>query len=339
MKFLVTGATGFLGQYIVERLAAEGKAVRAFCRRSSAALERPEIEVFIGDLRSAESCRAACCGIDAVFHTAALTGIGMNRRPFYETNVVGTENILAGCVAEGVRRLVYTGSPSVTDNGRPQEGVDESTPYPKKYLAYYPETKALAERRVLTANSTPLTSGGQLSTCSLRPRLIWGPRDRNLIPRLISLARRGRLCRVGDGTNRLDMIYIENAVDAHLLAMKNLAAESPVAGSAYYLSQGDPVNCWEFIDRVLAMVGLGPVRRHISFRTAWNVGACCEFFYRLLRIEKEPLMTRFLATQLAQSYWFNTTKAKKDFGFEPAVSTQEGLRRLEVYLKKECEFE
>ena len=136
MKFLVTGATGFLGQYIVERLAAEGKAVRAFCRRSSAALERPEIEVFIGDLRSAESCRAACCGIDAVFHTAALTGIGMNRRPFYETNVVGTENILAGCVAEGVRRLVYTGSPSVTDNGRPQEGVDESAArnYPNVYV-------------------------------------------------------------------------------------------------------------------------------------------------------------------------------------------------------------
>lgn len=333
MRYLVTGATGFLGQHIVERLVAGGHTVRGFCRRELPELKELGVELVLGDLRSAEDCRRACRGVDAVFHTAAQTGISLRKRPFYEVNVDGTRHILDAAIASGVTRLVYTGSPSVADAGQPLEGVTESAGYPETYLADYPKTKAIAEKMVLEANGTALSGGKTLLTCSLRPRLIWGPRDRNLIPRIIERARAGRLRRVGDGTNRLDTIYVENAADAHLLAMEALTDGSPVAGSAYFLSQGDPVNCWEFIDRVLAMVGLGPVRKSISFKNAWRLGLLCEWGYRLLGIRKEPPMTRFLATQLAFSYWFKTDRARRDFGFVPAVSNEEGLRRLQTYLR------
>lgn len=333
MKFLVTGGTGFLGLYLVERLANAGMQVRAFGRREIPELNRPNVEFFRGDIRSRADCTAACRGIDAVFHTAALTGIGLDRHPYYETNVTGTENLLTACRAAGIQKLVYTGSPSATDSGHAQEGVDESAPYPKKFLAYYPETKAIAEQLVLSADGASLPDGSTLSTCSLRPRLIWGPRDRNLIPRLIDKARAGRLVRVGDGTNRLDMIYVENAADAHIKAMNALSPESPVAGNAYFLSQGDPVNCWDFINRVLALAHLEPVAKSISFKTAWRIGGIYEALYRLFRMKSEPPMTRFLATQLAFSYWFDTSRARRDFGFVPTITIDEGLRRLAIYFQ------
>lgn len=331
MKILVTGATGFLGLYLVERLAAEGVSVRAFGRRDIPELKRPGVEFFQGDVRRADDCAAACRGMDAVFHTAALTGISLDRRPFYTTNVLGTRHLLQAAIAAGVKKLVYTGSPSATDSGSAQEGVDESAPYPKKFLAHYPETKAIAERIVLDANGTPLPNGGVLATCSLRPRLIWGPRDRNLIPRLINKARAGRLRRVGDGKNLLDMIYVENAADAHLLAMSALEPGGRTAGNAYFLSQGEPVNCWEFIDKVLALAGLPPVKKSVAFKTAWRIGGAYEALYRLFRIKSEPPMTRFLATQLAFSYWFDTSRAKRDFGFIPKITNEEGLRRLGLF--------
>ena len=339
MNVLVTGATGFLGLYIVERLAARGDRVRAFCRREIPELRRPEVEIFHGDIRNRSDLIAACRGMDGVIHTAALAGIGVDRRPYYETNVVGTENVLAGCLISGVERLVHTSSPSITDGGLSQRGIDETTPFPKKHLAWYPETKEIAERRVIAANGAafasdvPAASRGKLLTCALRPRLIWGPRDRQLVPRLIDRARRGRLARIGDGTNLLDTIYVENAADAHLRALDRLTPGSTVAGNAYYLTQGEPVNCWDWIDRVLAMADLPPVKKAISFRTAWRIGLFYETLYRLFNIKGDPPMTRFLATQLAGNYWFNISKAKRDLDYQPTISTEEGMRRLERSLK------
>src|SRR5262249_15645668 len=155
-----------------------------------------------------------------------------------------------------------TSSPSVTFDGSPQEGVDESAPYASRWLCHYPHTKALAEQAVLAANSP------ELATCALRPHLIWGPGDRHLIPRLIARAGTGALRRVGDGTNRIDMVYIDNAAEAHLLAADRLAVGSPVAGRTYFVTQGEPVNCWQWIDEILALVGLGPLVRSISVRAA-----------------------------------------------------------------------
>lgn len=323
MKAVVTGAGGFLGLYLVERLVARGDEVRAFCRGSYPELDALGVETVRGDIRNRNETIAACEGADVVFHVAAIAGIGMRWRDFFEINVLGTRHVLEGCRQCGVPRLVYTSSPSVTFDGGNQEGVDESEPYPERFLAHYPHSKAIAEREVLEANG----SNGLL-TCSLRPHLIWGPRDRHLIPRLLDRARSGRLRRVGEGKNLVDMIYVENAAEAHLQAADALTQGSPVAGSAYFLSQGEPVNCWNWINDILALANLPPVQKTISASAAHKVGAVLEGIYRMLRLRGEPPMTRFLAAQLSTHHYFNITRAREDFGYSPRVSTEEGMRRL-----------
>jgi nucleoside-diphosphate-sugar epimerase len=201
--------------------------------------------------------------------------------------------------------------------------VDESTPYATRWLCHYPHTKALAEQEVLSANARD-----GLLTCALRPHLIWGPRDEHLIPRLIARAKAGRLRRVGDGRNLIDMVYVENAALAHLQAADALTAGSPVAGRAYFISQGEPVNCWAWIDEVLQVAGLPPVRKSISAKAAWRVGAVLEGIYRTLRLRSEPPMTRFLAAQLSTSHYFDISRARRDFGYEPQITTAEGMCRL-----------
>lgn len=322
MHALVTGATGFLGQYLVEMLHARGDRVRAFCRRPTPAIEALGIEIARGDIRDAAAVRRACEGIDIVFHTAAIAGIWGPWEQYYGINTIGTQNVLSGCREQGVFRLVFSSSPSVTFDGADQCGIDEIAPYPTHWLCHYPHTKALAEQAVLAAN------GPQLATCALRPHLIWGPRDRHLIPRLIERARHGQLRRVGNGQNLIDTIFVENAADAHLQAGDLLSPVSPIAGRAYFLSQGEPVNCWNWIDELLTLHGLPPVRRAISLRAAWQVGRMLEGVHRLLRLSGEPRMTRFLAAQLGTSHYFDISAARRDFGFCPRVSMAEGMRRI-----------
>lgn len=330
MRVLVTGATGFLGQYVVEQLRARGDAVRGLCRRAAPELESLGVEIVRGDITDRAAVVAACQGVDAVIHTAAIAGIGMQWAPFFATNVLATRHVLDGCREHGVGRLVYTSSPSVTFDGSPQRNVDLTGPYPTRWLAHYPHTKAIAELEVINAHRP-----GLLHTCSLRPHLIWGPRDRHLIPRLLERARSGRLRRVGDGTNLVDMIYVENAAAAHLSALDKLAAADPVGGCAYFLSQGEPVNCWDWINEILALAGLPPVRKAVSFATANRVGAVCEFIWRVLRRTDEPPMTRFLAAQLAKDHYFDLTRARADLGYEPRISTSDGMRRLGEWLRTE----
>ena len=322
MLALVTGGSGFLGQYLVEQLLARGDRVRSLARGRYPALERLGAECVSGDVRGAVAVRAACAGADVVFHTAALAGIWGPWEEYHAINVVGTQNVIDGCKAHGVGRLVYTSSPSVTFDGASQEGVDESAPYPTSWLCHYPHTKALGEQAVLAAN------GRALATCALRPHLIWGPRDRHLIPGLIARARAGQLRRVGDGTNRVDMVFVENAAGAHLQAADALWPGSPVAGTAYFISQGEPVNCWQWIDEILALAGLPPVERSISLSAAWRIGAVMETAYGLLRLKSEPRMTRFLAAQLGTSHYFDISRARRDFGYQPIVSTVQGMQRL-----------
>ena len=321
MLALVTGGGGFLGQAIVEQLVARGDRVRSFARGRYAALERRGVECLQGDVRDADAVRAACDGIDVVFHTAALAGIWGPWKDYYTINVVGTHNVIDACRAQRVGRLVFTSSPSVTFDGTSQEGVDESA-LPSRWLAHYPHTKALAEQAVLAA------ADDRLATCALRPHLIWGPGDRHLIPRLMARASAGQLRRVGDGTNRIDMIYVDNAAQAHLTAADALAPGSPVVGRAYFISQGEPVRCWPWIDQILALAGLPAVERSISLPAAWRIGAVLEAVYAALRLKGEPRMTRFLAAQLGTSHYFDIGRARRDFGYEPSVSTAEGMRRL-----------
>ena len=331
MHTLVTGGGGFLGRYIVERLLARGDQVRSFGRGAYPELAALGAEVVRGDVGDPTMVAAACAGVECVFHVAARPGAFVQPRAYYRANTQGTQHLLTACRREGVSRLVYTSSPSVVFAGVDQENIDETAPLALEWLerhrSYYSHSKALAEQLVRAADDA------RLRTCALRPHLIWGPRDGHLIPRLIARAKRGQLRRVGDGTNRVDMIYVENAAEAHLQAADALAQEdSPVAGKAYFLSQGDPVNCWKWIDQLLALAGLPAVQKSTSRQAAWRLGAACEAAYRLFRLKREPPMTRFLAAQLATSHWFDISAARRDFGYRPQISTAEGMQRLGDWL-------
>lgn len=328
MHALVTGATGFLGRCLAKQLLARGAKLRVLCRREDAGLKAAGAELIRADLREAERVRAACADVDVVFHVASIAGIWGPWRQYYEVNVLGTLAVIEGCLQHGVRRLVYTSSPSVTFEGEDQCGIDESAAYAKRWLCHYPRSKAIAEQAVLAANGR-----NGLLTCALRPHLIWGPGDRHLVPRLVERARTGKLRRVGSGRNLIDTVYVENAAEAHLRAADALVPGSPVCGQAYFISQGEPVRCWEWIDEILACAGLGPVRRSIPAGAARLAGWACEAAWSLLRLPGEPRMTRFLALQLTRSHYFSIERARRDFGYQPRVSTAEGMRHLAQWLQ------
>ena len=322
MNILVTGGGGFLGRHIAVRLHDSGHAVTVLGRRPYPNL--PEtLNQIQADLRDAPAAHQACAGQDTVFHAGAMTGIWGERRDFYDINVGGTRNILDGCREHGVSRLVYTSSPSVVYDGKDLENADESLPYARKWLCDYPKTKAVAEKMVLDANGH-----NGLLTVVLRPHLVWGPGDPHLIPRIVERARQGRLMRVGDGKNRVDIIYIDNAVEGHIRAFEALQPGSAVAGKVYFLSDGEPVLLWDWINELLKALNIRPVTRSISYQNGKCLGLLLEGVYRLLGLSGEPRMTRFLASQLATTHYFNISAAQRDFNYRPIVNPQEGMERL-----------
>jgi 2-alkyl-3-oxoalkanoate reductase len=330
MNALVTGGGGFLGGAIVRLLRERGDAVRSFSRGIYPALEALGVEQARGDAADADAVAAAARGCDIVFHVAAKAGVWGPWDEYYRANVVGTENVLAACRKHGIRRLVFTSSPSVTFAGVDQNGVNESEPYPATFLAHYPHTKALAEQAVLAAN------GRGLATVALRPHLIWGPGDPHLIPRLLERARRGKLKRIGRESKLVDTTYLDNAARAHVQAAERLDEGSPVAGRAYFVSQGEPGPLWDFVNRILAAAGLPPVTKSVPVGVALFAGTVVEGAYRLLRLRREPPMTRFVARQLSTSHWFDLAAARRDFGYEPRVSTAEGLDRLRLWFRSDA---
>lgn len=323
MKALVTGGGGFLGLYIVEQLLAAGNEVRVLCRGDYPALQALGVEVQRGDVRNADEVERAVSGVESVFHTAAVPGIWGPWERYHSINTIGTENIVKACGRQGVRRLIYTSSPSVVFDGADHVDADESLPYPSDWLCHYPHSKALGEQAVLAANSTD-----GLRTVSLRPHLIWGRRDNHLIPRLIDRARSGRLRRVGRGDNVVSMVNVENAAAAHVQADIELANEGRCAGKAYFVNEPQAVRLWDWIDELLALANLPPVKKSISLGNASRIGWCCETIWSLLRLSGEPPMTRFVAAQLAGSHSYSIQAAQRDFGFTPIVTVEEGMRRL-----------
>ena len=326
MKALVTGGGGFLGGAIVRSLVARGDTVRSLARGDYPELRGLGVETIRGDVADPGATNQAIEGCDVVFHVAAKAGVWGPYRDYYRANVEGTRNVIAACRSLGVARLVYTSSPSVVFNGRDMEGVDESAPYPAQHDAPYPATKAEAERLALAA------SGPSLAVVALRPHLIWGPGDNHLVPRIIARARAGKLRRIGRAEKLIDATYIDNAADAHVLAADRLAPGSDVAGKAYFIAQGEPLPVWDLVNGILAAAHLPPVGRAVSPGVAYAAGAVCEGVYRLLGIKSEPPMTRFVARELSTAHWFNLDAARRDLGYVPRVSTEEGLRRLEAWL-------
>ncbi|MGE0490707.1 MAG: NAD-dependent epimerase/dehydratase family protein [Vulcanimicrobiota bacterium] len=325
MRALVTGAAGFLGRVITEQLLAAGHEVGVLVRREVPELEALGAFVVKADLRDRESVLAACAGFDTVFHVAAKAGIWGPYSEYHEANVLGTRNILHGCRRHGVKRLIYTSSPSVTFSGKPTAGIDESYPYPKKFLNAYSATKAEAEKMVLAADGKD-----GLQTVALRPHIIWGPRDSHIIPRLLEAAGRGRLVRVGSGENLVDITYVDNAAQAHLLAAERL---DQAHGRAFFISQGEPVNLWAWVNQLLTRLDQPPVHRSLSLPVARLLGALLEKIYLFFRLPGEPRMTRFLAAQLGTSHYYDISAARELLGYRPTVSTAEGVDRLVAWLK------
>ena len=321
MRALVTGGGGFLGSGIVRGLLNDGCDVSVIGRKAYAHLPR-SVKILKGDIRDIGFVNKSLENMDVLFHAAAIPGIWGPAEEFYGINVQGTENIIKACRNNQVRKIVFTSSPSVVFGQSSLEGVDESTPYPEEYLCEYSRTKALAEKIILKANDS------NLSTVAIRPHLIWGPGDPHLVPRILEKAEKNRLVKVGEGKNLVDIIYIDNAVSAHLKACEALTPDGNVAGKTYFVSDGEPVNLWDWINQLLKRAGKPMVSRKISYQNAMRLGALMESTYGFLRIKNEPPMTRFLASQLATSHYFNISRAKNDFGYQPLVSPGVGMDRL-----------
>jgi len=332
IQTLVTGGGGFLGRYIVEQLLARGDAVTVFARGAYPELAALGARVVRGDLQDAEAVQRACAGVDVVFHVAARAGMWGPWDDFYGVNVIGTRNVIAACRANGVPKLVNTSSPSVIFDGAPHEGVDESYPYPTHYESPYPHTKAIAEQDVCAAHGAD-ARGVRLLTVSLRPHLIIGPRDNHLLPGLLARAQTGLLPQVGDGTNRVDLTDVEDAARAHLLAADALVAGSPLdgppgRGRVYFISQDEPVNLWAWIRALLRALDLPEPRFRLSLKAARAAGAALEKLHTALRRPGEPRLTRFIASELAQSHYYDVSAAKRDFGYAPQRTMAEVTARV-----------
>ena len=324
MKILVTGGGGFLGQALCRGLRERGHEVVSFNRGHYPALETLGVRQVRGDLAQRDAVVAAAEGCEAVFHNAAKAGAWGSYESYHLANVVGTDNVLAACRMHRIPKLVYTSTPSVTHRAtHPVEGgTGDSVPYGEHLKAPYAATKLIAEKAVLAANDATL------ATVALRPRLIWGVGDNQLLPRLVERAKAGRLRFVGDGNNRIDTTYIDNAAQAHFDAFSHLVPYSACAGRAYFISNGDPRTMRQTLNGLLRAAGAPEVTGTVPFRVAYALGAVCEGLWHALPLHGEPPMTRFLAEQLATTHWYDMAPARRDFGYVPTVSFDEGLRRL-----------
>jgi len=328
MKVLVTGGGGFLGKAIVKLLLKQGDEVCSFSRNIYPQLTALGVEQTVGDLTDISAVIRAVDGCDLVYHVAAKAGVWGSYNEFYRPNVIGTKNIIQACRKCDITRLVYTSSPSVVFDGTDMEGIDETVPYPDHYLSWYPQTKAEAEQLVVAAN------GSSLATVVLRPHLIWGPEDNHLVPRILERGRAGALRRIGDRPCLVDTIYIDNAAEAHVQVAEKLVIGSKVAGKVYFISNEEPLPLWDIVNRILAAGELPAVEKTISPRLAYVVGGLLENIYRLFKLSGEPRMTRFVAKELSTAHWFDLSAAKADFSYQPQVSIEEGLSRLQGWLQQ-----
>lgn len=326
MKVAVTGGGGFLGQALCRALVERGLTVSSLSRGTYPGLAALGVRQHQVDIADFAGVSEALRDVDTVFHVAAKAGAWGDFREYFDANVRGTRNVLAACRLNDVRTLVYTSTPSVTHHAStPVIGLSETkVPLASGFKAWYPATKRIAEEAVLEANGT------DLATVALRPRLIWGPGDNHLLPRMVERAKAGRLRFVGDGQNKIDTTYIDNAAQAHLDAFDALHgnAGARCAGKAYFISNGEPKPISEIVNGLLRAAGAPIVKDLMPFRAAYWIGAAMEAAWTVLPLKGEPLMTRFLAEQLSTTHFYDITAARRDFGYQPRVSIIEGLRQL-----------
>lgn len=327
MRAVVTGGGGFLGRRIVELLRARGDDVRVLGRHRYPPVEALGATGIVADVRDTPAVRAAVERADVIFHVAGRTGFWGPRRDFWSVNVEGTRAVVEAARQGGVPKLVYTSTPSVVGYARDVENGGPELPYAAVHESAYAESKCVAEQLVLAAN------GSGIATVALRPHLIIGPGDAGLMPRVVRRALRGDLRVVGDGRNRVDLTYIDNAAWAHLDAADALAGpDPPCAGKSYFISNGEPVRLWDWLNQLLRDLDLPPVTRSVSLGTTRLAGTVVEMVWRALRVERDPPITRFLAAALARSHWYDLEPARHDLGYRVRVPMDEATRRTVQWL-------
>lgn len=328
MKVLVTGGGGFLGSAICRQLLARGDEVIAYQRSDNKELEKQGIRLIRGSITDTEMLNTALKGVDAVIHTAAKAGIWGPYDDYFRPNVTGTENVISACLNNGIHKLVFTSSPSVTHADGDIEGGDESLPYAGHYNSPYPATKALAEQKIMAANCP------ELHTVSLRPHLIWGPGDNHLLPKLLERAKSGKLKLPGP-EKLIDTIYIDNAARVHLLALDRLQSDPEiVGGKTYFVSNDEPLPQRQIIGGLLKAAGLEVDIQPISPRIAIAAGTLLEAGWKLFGLKSEPPITRWSAEHLSTAHWYDISAAKRDLGYTVEISISEGMKLLAASVKK-----
>lgn len=291
----------------------------------------PRAELVEGDLRSFDDVKRACVGIDTVFHTAAVINTlalapRKERDLIYAVNVEGTKNVIRACRELGIPRLVYTSSVNAVVEGR-IEGGDESIAYPRGKMDLYTATKSAAEKAVLAAN------GPTLSTCALRPGGIYGPAESQHFARLARELRQGRLVAlVGDGKGKADNTFVDNLTSAHVQIAEHLAPGSTVAGKAYFINDGEPINYWEFFRPFVEGLGY----RMPKLWVPRSVMMVIAFLGEVLHYVGGPMpfMTRMEVRKVCDDHWFRIDKAREDFGWTPKIGTRAAAPLCLPHLRK-----
>ncbi|HEY0812115.1 MAG TPA: NAD-dependent epimerase/dehydratase family protein [Pseudonocardia sp.] len=319
MKILVTGAGSMLGSAVAESLAARGDDVTVLQRRPSGL---PHREV-LADIADQSAVRAAVTGHDAVVHLAAKVDIQGRYREFARVNVDGTRNVVAACRDTGVTRLVHVSTPAVAHSGTSLVGAAAGPAEPRSARGHYARSKAAAELVALAADAAP----DGPSTVVLRPHLVWGPGDTQLVGRIITRARAGRLPVVGSGAALIDTTYVSNAADALIAALDRC---EEAHGQALVVSNGEPRPVAELLSAICRAAGVRPPRRAVPAPLARTAGAVVEAIWTTSAGRRlgEPPMTRFLAEQLSTAHWFDQRRTRQVLGWSPRVSLDEGLAVL-----------
>jgi nucleoside-diphosphate-sugar epimerase len=323
VRVLVTGTTGMLWRGVALALAARGDRVTVLQRRP-AGLGLPEV---LTDVADADSVRAAATGQDAVVHLAAKVNVVGPEPEYRRVNVEGTRAVVNACLGSGVERLVHVSSPSVAHSGRSLVGRGADPADPAVARGPYARTKAIAEQVALGADS------GELAVVAIRPHLVWGPGDRQLIARVVDRASRGRLPLIGSGAALIDTTYLSNAVEA-LMAALDRCLEA--RGRALVVTNGEPRPVAELLAGVCRAAGVRVPTRHVPARLARLGGAVVESLWTLQdrflpaeRVPDDPPLTRFLVEQLSTAHWFDQRLTREVLHWRPRVTLDEGLAELE----------
>ncbi len=324
MRVLVTGATSLLGRTVVEQLNERGDEVTVLQRHASGL----DVSECLGDVADEEAVSKAMTGIEAVVHVAGLAAATGEWERFEATNVVGTKNVTIAAVRAGVSRFVHISSPSVAHAGESLIGASAGPPDPDRTRGHYATSKAMAEIIALRADSSAM------SVVAVRPHLIWGPGDTQLVGRIVDRAQSGRLAIVGTGAALIDSTYIDNAADA-VVATLDRAPE--LGGRAFVVTNGQPRPVRELVNRIVMAAGLKPPTRSVPYRAARVGGAVVERVWERRSTDAEPPMTSFLAEQLGTAHWFDQRETREALAWEPKVTMAEGFRRLEDWFAYESE--